>query len=329
MDRQTLTSWIAARGRELGFAAVGVAAVEPMDPAPLRDWLDAGYNAEMAYLRRHLPLRGKLSAVLPGARAVICAALPYPPAREHRPATARFARGRDYHLEMTARLQALWTEIVEQCPDAEGRVFVDAGPLPERELARRAGVGWIGKHGCLIHPKIGSRVVLGEILTTLDLAPTVPLDSTCGACRRCLDACPTGALVAPGVVDARRCLAYLTIEHRGAIPPELRPALGVRLFGCDACQDACPHNPAEPEPPATVAELIAILALTQEAVTARFRDTSLARSKRRGILRNACTALGNLGDVAALPVLQQALQDAEPLVREHAAWALARLQMHA
>jgi len=229
------------------------------------------------------------------------------------------------------RLSALWQAVVRTFPEAQGRLCVDSGPLPERELARRAGLGWVGRHGCLIHPRFGSRFVLGEILTTLELAPTAPVAGACGACRRCVEACPTGALVAPGTVDARRCLSYLTIEHRGAMPHALRPAQGTRLFGCDACQDACPHNrrtdpgadglPAAPPLPA-LAELVTMPAATLAPL---LRGRAVQRAKRSGLRRNACVALGNLGDAAALPALAQALCDADPLVRGHAAWALGRL----
>jgi epoxyqueuosine reductase len=307
-----------------------------MDPAPFRAWLAAGYAAEMAYLERHLPLRADLRAVLPGARSAICVALPYPgpqPGEAAIGAVAKYARGADYHDVVRERLTLLWDELRREHPAAEGRVFVDSGPLPERELARRAGLGWVGKNSCLIHPELGSRFVLGEILTTLALEPTAPITGSCGACRRCLDACPTGALVTPGTVDARRCLSYLTIEHKGPIPRELRPALGTRLFGCDACQDACPHNrvcdiidsPLAPAADLLAPDLPALLQTSPEEFSRRFRGTALQRAKRRGVLRNACVALGNLGDQANIPALAQALQDREPLVRDHAAWALGRL----
>jgi epoxyqueuosine reductase len=295
VDREALTNWILERAQALGAVAAGVAAVTPMDPAPLATWLDAGYGAEMSFLRRHLPLRADLTAVLPEARSVVCVAMPYPPAGDDpvAGAVARYARGEDYHRVVTRLLDALWTALRAQAP-GEGRVFVDSGPLPERELARRAGLGWIGRHGCLITPA-GSRVVLGELLTTIDLAPTAPVAGDCGTCRRCLDACPTGALCAPGVVDARRCLSYLTIEHRGEIPAAVRAAVGTRLFGCDACQDACPHNPAPaalPYPADAVADL---LSLDDDALRARFRGTSLLRAKPDGLRRNARIALDNLG----------------------------------
>jgi epoxyqueuosine reductase len=328
------------RARAHGFVAVGVALVRPMDPSPLVDWLDAGHGAEMTFLRRHAPLRADLAQVMPGARSVICVAMPYPEPEGHglpEGLVARYARGRDYHDVLRERLHALWDDLGI---DAEGRIFVDSGPLPERELARRAGVGWVGKNACLIVPGIGSRVVLGEILTTADLPPTALVAGDCGDCRRCLAACPTAALVAPGVVDARRCLSYLTIEQRGPIPEDLRPLMGTHLFGCDACQDACPHNsPATPLSSGrgaggegragarndTTPSLTPLLALTEETFRARFRNTPILRAKCAGLLRNACIVLGNLGDPAAIPALTRAANDPDPLVREHAAWALERL----
>ncbi|MHB0937968.1 MAG: tRNA epoxyqueuosine(34) reductase QueG [Armatimonadota bacterium] len=327
---------IIERARELGFGAAGIAAVTAMDPAPFRAWLEAGHAAGMDYLARHLPLRADLPSVLPGAHSVICAALPYPgpqPGDSAVGAVAKYARGADYHEVVRERLTLLWDELQREYPEAQGRVFVDSGPLPERELARRAGVGWVGKHSCLIHPELGTRFVLGEILTTLALEPTLPITGSCGNCRRCLGACPTGALAELGVVDARRCLSYLTIEHKGPLPRELRPLLGTRLFGCDACQDACPHNrklqeinsPLTPAPDLLAPDLPALLLMPAEDFTRRFRGTALHRAKRRGVLRNACVALGNLGDPAYLPPLLHALHDSEPLVRGHAAWALGRL----
>ena len=331
------TPWIIERAREHGFPLAGVATVEPMDATPLRDWLEAGYGAEMDYLRRHLPLRADMTTLLPGgAKSVICVALPYPaplPAESASVTVAKYARGADYHDVIRERLEALWREISSRVAGAEGRIFVDSGPLPERELARRAGIGWVGKHSCLIHPDFGSRFCLGEILTTLDLQATAPLPGACGDCHACLTACPTGALLASGVVDARRCLSYLTIEHRGPIPRALRPLIGSRLFGCDACQDACPHNqrlPAIASPLTPAADLLApapcqLLRLTPHEFNARFRATPLARAKRRGLLRNACVVLGNLREQAVVPALCATLCDPDPLLRGHAAWALGQL----
>ena len=330
------TDWLTTRASDCGFAAVGITRVEQMDPAPLRAWLAAGYAAEMAYLQRHLPLRAHLDAVMPGARSVICVALAYPgPTPDESPigAVARYARGADYHTVVRERLQQLWTAIARR-EGGEGRIFVDGGPLPERELARRAGLGWVGRHGCLLHPRLGSRFVLGEILTTLDLPTAAPLSGSCGDCRACLQACPTRALVAPGIVDARRCLSYLTIEHRGAIPCELRPLLGTRLFGCDSCQDACPYNrgvgkgiasPLGGRTDLHSMDLTTVPALSAEAFRALFAQTPLLRAKRRGLLRNACVALGNRQDPSAIPALRDALHDEEALIRGHAAWALGQL----
>lgn len=330
VNATSTAAWLDTLARYAGFAAVGVATVEPMDPTPLRAWLDAGYGAEMTFLARHLPLRADLRAVLPGTRSVFCVALAYPKSPDSM--VAGYARCLDYHEVMRARLSLLWEKVIRAHPEAQGNLFVDSGPLPERELARRAGIGWVGRHGCLIHPRYGSRIVLGEILTTLALPPTSPVAGDCGACRRCLDACPTGALVTPGIIDVRRCLSYLTIEHGGAISRALREQQGTRLFGCDACQDACPYNATAvlPEigvlPPAPpLPGPIELLTMPAEALTRLLRGRAQRRAKRSGLLRNACVALGNQGDPAAIPALAQALRDAQPLIRAHAAWALGRL----
>jgi epoxyqueuosine reductase len=321
-----------------GLIAVGVTPVQPMDPAPLHAWLAAGYAAEMTYLTRHRDTRGDLARLLAGARSVISVAMPYPVptlAPELRPFVARFAQGADYHVELRTRLEALWREISTAVPAADARLFVDAGPLPERELARRGGVGWVGRHACLIVPGVGSRVVLGEILTTLALPATPAHEPSCGPCRRCVDACPTGALVRPGVVDARRCLSYLTIEHKGAIPLAMRSALGTALFGCDRCQDLCPWNrDSEADgvggdsegqaPQRLVATLAEWFTLSNEEFTARYRSTPLWRAKRRGLLRNACVVLGNLQIADARPILERALHEPDPLLQEHARWGLER-----
>lgn len=331
VDRSALTKWIIDRAQALGAAAAGVAAVAPMNPAPLQTWLAAGYGAEMAFLQRHVPLRADVRTVLPEANSVICLAIPYP-ASVQAGSIAAYARGADYHDVVRGVLETLWAEILERNPSAQARLFVDSGPLPERELARRAGIGWPGAHSCLIATGIGTRFVLGEILTTLALTSSDPAYGSCGSCRRCLDACPTGAIVSPGVVDARRCLSYLTIEHRGAIPRELRPLMGTRLFGCDTCQDACPHNAGvegmpslfPPHPHLLAPDAQELLGMTPAAFKQRFRGTSLLRAKWRGVLRNACVVLGNQGNLSAIPALTNALE-LEPLIRGHAAWALGRL----
>jgi epoxyqueuosine reductase len=226
------------------------------------------------------------------------------------------------------------------------RAYVDTGPVLERDLAARAGLGFIGKNTLLIHPRLGSWLFLGELLLDLDLPPigpdfsgpggARPVHGTCGRCTRCLDACPTGALVAPYILDARRCLSYLTIELKGSIPPDLRPLLGNHILGCDVCQQVCPwnrrfarpsHEPGfQPRPGALAPSLLDLMALDDEGFRQRFRGSPVTRANRRGLLRNVAVALGNWGDPAAMPALRRALGDAEPLIQDHAAWALERIR---
>jgi epoxyqueuosine reductase len=218
-------------------------------------------------------------------------------------------------------------------PDVRGKVYVDTGPVLERDLAARAGLGWIGKNTNLLHQELGSWFFIGVVLTTVELDSDEPLPDRCGTCRACLDVCPTQAFVAPYVLDARRCISYLTIEHRGPIPEELREPVGEWVFGCDLCQTVCPWNrnapvtsepaffPARPLPP-----LSSLLEMTESDFKAQFAGTPLTRPKRRGLLRNAAVALGNSRDPAAIPALTRALSDSDVLVREHAGWALSRLR---
>jgi epoxyqueuosine reductase len=249
---------------------------------------------------------------------------------------ARYARYSDYHDVAGARLQAL-TEFVNRLGGGETRSlwYVDTGPLLERDLAQRAGLGFIGKHTNLISRKLGNWFFLAEIITTLELPPDEPEKNRCGSCRRCLDACPTGAIIAPFQLDARRCISYLTIELKGAIPAELRPAVGTRIFGCDDCLAACPwnrfaragsmmaeHRRSELKTP----DLAELLSLDEAGFQARFAGTPILRAKWRGFLRNVCVALGNAGGPAALPALQRAASGPEPLIAEHALWAIGRIQ---
>jgi epoxyqueuosine reductase len=248
---------------------------------------------------------------------------------------ARYAQHPDYHDLLKEPLRAL-TEFL----DTEARVtqrslwYVDTGPILERDLAQRAGIGFVGKHTNLISRSLGNWFLLAEILTTAELEPDAPEHNRCGSCTRCLSACPTGALPAPFTLDARRCISYLTIEHRGSIPEDLRPAIGTRIFGCDDCLAACPwnrfaragallreHHRADLAQP----DLLELLSLDEAAFKARFAGTSLLRTKRRGLLRNVCVALGNVGDPRAIPALTRAAQDPEPLIAEHATWALGRI----
>ena len=247
IDATTIT----ALALDCGFPLCGITEVTPMDPQPLQSWLDAGYGAEMQYLRRHLPLRAQLTKLLPDAKSVISLATPYLSfISDEKVTVADYARGVDYHEVIMVRLQLLWKKILPYYPAAMGNCYVDTAPLPERELARRAGIGWVGKNSCLINPQYGSRILLGEILTNLPLQATGEMSGAspvsdfagCGNCQLCMQTCPTGAITTTGQVDSRRCLSYLTIESRGAIPREFRHVMGSRLFGCDNCQQVCPFN---------------------------------------------------------------------------------------
>jgi epoxyqueuosine reductase len=246
---------------------------------------------------------------------------------------ARYAWGRDYHDVLEPRLRALQADLEAAAPGTRGRAYVDTGPLLERELAAGAGLGWVGKNTMLIRPALGSFFFIGLVLTTAELAPDPPVADRCGTCTRCLDACPTGAFVDPYVLDARRCIAYLTIEHRGAIPETLRDRLGGLAFGCDVCQDVCPWNrraPVTAEAAFATRDLPALtelLALDDAAYRTRLRGSPLKRARRAGLARNAAVALGNRGDAAAGTALAAAAAaDPDPGVREHAGWARHRLE---
>jgi epoxyqueuosine reductase len=251
-------------------------------------------------------------------------------------AIARYARFSDYHDILGDRLKTL-TEYVNQLGDKETRSlwYVDTGPLLERDLAQRAGLGFIGKHTNLISRRSGNWILLAEIITTLELEPDAPEKNHCGHCVRCIDACPTRAITAPFQLDARLCISYLTIELKGSIPLELRPAIGNRIFGCDDCLAACPWNrfahegklmKAHARPGLATPDLMELLQLDEAGFKSRFAGTPILRTKRRGLFRNVCVALGNTGDKSALPALAKAAGDAEPLIAEHARWAMERIE---
>jgi epoxyqueuosine reductase len=337
LTARALTEGLKALALEVGFDRVAIA---PAGRAPHAErfeaWLDAGYAGDMDYLARTRRERADPEALLPGCRAVVTVALAYGP-REDEPswrAVSRYARGRDYHDLMRPRLRALVDWLGEAGGSAvASRAAVDTSAVLERDLAARAGLGWIGKNTNLIAPGAGSYFFIGCVLTTAALLPDRPIADHCGTCTACLDACPTGAFVAPWVLDARRCLAYLTIEHRGDIPDEHKPAMTDWLFGCDVCQEVCPWNrkapaPREPAlaPAAPLPSLQDLLAMDDAAFRARFRGSAMTRARRAGLARNAALLLGNRGDRAAVPALRRALADADAGVRRAAAWALARLE---
>jgi epoxyqueuosine reductase len=247
---------------------------------------------------------------------------------------ARYARGRDYHKVFTRRLKELEAAIRIEFPGAGTRRYVDTGPVLEKLWAERAGIGWRGKHTNLLSREWGSWLLLGAILLDIELEPDPPAGDHCGTCVRCVEVCPTAAITGPYELDATRCISYLTIEHRGSIPVELRPGMGTHVFGCDDCLDVCPWNrfarasrEADFRPrPEVVAPLLAeLVSLDETGFRERFAGTAVMRAKREGLARNACVALGNLGSADHVPVLRGALADASPVVREHAAWALGRI----
>ena len=345
----THTDRIRAEAHRLGFDLVGIARAGPATTADhYMAWLEGGCHGEMTYLARPeaVARRTDMARILPGVRSGVTVGTNYHTASlppnlcddPSRGVIASYAWGDDYHDVLTPRLRQLGAFIeVETDQPVACRAYVDTGPLLERELAVRAGLGFVGKNTNLIHPRLGSWLFLGELLLAVELPP---LDEgaqtgTCGRCTHCLDACPTGALVSPYVLDARRCISYLTIELKGPIPRDLRPLMGNHIFGCDICQEVCPWNrrfarpsaePAfQPRPSGIAPRLLDLLRLDDEGFRRRFRGSPVKRAKRRGLLRNVCVALGNWGDPAAVPALARALHDSEPLIRGHAAWALGRI----
>jgi epoxyqueuosine reductase len=336
---------VKARAREFGFDAVRIATAEPPGhAAAMAAWLNAGMHGEMGYLANRADLRaGPLSSenLLADARSVVLVALSYhfpagrPADGRPRGTVARYARGTDYHLILWEKLKSLGAWVEETWPGERTRGFCDSGPIRERELAARAGLGWQGRHTNLISLDLGNWFFLGALLTTLPLPPDAPTSAHCGTCTRCLTACPTGALVAPHTLDARRCISYLTIELKGPIPLDLRPLMGDRIFGCDDCLAACPWNRAARlgqetrlaarDADAAHPDLLELLALLadEETFRARFKDTPLRRTGRAGLRRNVCVALGNVGGAECIePLTTVRENDPSPMVREHAAWAV-------
>ena len=300
----TLTRTVKERALELGFDRVAVgAAGPPRHGAAFERWLDAGYAGDMSYLERGREARLDPARLLPGWRSVVAVALNYAP-RGDDPAwrgVARYARGRDYHHVIRPRLHALKDTLRSAGgPEVRSRASVDTSAVLERSLAASAGLGWIGKNTNLIAPGLGSYFFIGIVLTTAELTPDATVPDRCGTCTACLDACPTGAFVAPYTLDARRCVSYLTIEHRGEIDESLRAGIGEWLFGCDVCQEVCPWNrhappavdpalaaSAPPGPPET------LVTMSEEAFRERFRGSALKRARRAGLARNARIVLGN------------------------------------
>ncbi|HZN33388.1 MAG TPA: tRNA epoxyqueuosine(34) reductase QueG [Pirellulaceae bacterium] len=337
-----LTDELRRRARRLGFALVGVCpAVAPSGVSRLNEWLERGYAGEMDYLVARQEAYEHPRHVLDGVRSIVMLGLPYETEAPQQPRAgqgriSRYAFGSgDYHDVIHDKLRLLIAALREIAPGAAARGVVDTAPLLEREFAQLAGLGWIGKHTLLINKPAGSYFFLAALLTDQELIADEPFAADhCGTCRACLDACPTGAFPQPYVLDATRCISYLTIELRGPIPAGLRAGIGDWVFGCDVCQEVCPWNhrpqsasePAfQPAEDANPVDLIALLELDDEGFRRRFRHTPLWRARRRGILRNAAIVLGNQRADSAAAALIRALEDAEPLVRGAAAWALGRI----
>jgi epoxyqueuosine reductase len=327
-----------ALARSLGFHALAVTTADPPPHAEaFRRWLADGFHADMAWMERNAARRADPDLVLPGARSVLLLATSYFHGDSPRPTplpgrVARYAWGDDYHDLLAPRLAALDAWLTGH--GGTQRCYVDTGPVLERDLAARAGLGWQAKSTMLLREDLGTWFFLSAILTTLELPPDPVARDRCGRCTRCIDACPTGAIVAPYQLDARRCISYLTIENKGPIPEPLRPGVGDRIFGCDDCLEACPWNrfaQASAETAFALREplrstpLRDLLALDDAAFREAFRGSPILRTKRRGFLRNVCVALGNTGSADDLPALRQAALDPEPLIAEHAAWAIRQI----
>jgi epoxyqueuosine reductase len=324
---------------DIGFDLCGITnAVPPPHHRKYREWIASGAAGEMMYMHRQEPKRADLNEVLPGVKSVVVVAMNYyteaPSAQRQAAVVARYARFDDYHVEMWKRLSLFLAEVQKLAPGAEGKLYCDTGPITERDLAMRAGLGWIGKHTNLINRRLGNWFFIGELLLTKELMIDLPETTHCGTCQRCIPACPTGAITGPYQLDARRCISYLTIELKGSIPVDLRPLIGNRIYGCDDCLAICPWNrfavnsanPAvQPRADLTNPDMIELLTLTDEKFKKKFENSPVLRTKRRGLLRNVCVALGNSKDPAALMHLERARLDYEPLVQEHAAWAIAEI----
>jgi epoxyqueuosine reductase len=327
---------IKARAGEIGLDVCGVTSADPSRHAAFyRQWIAEGKAGEMSWLARDPDRRVDPRVVLPGARSIIVAGINYWQAQpKGRGRIARYALGEDYHDILLEKLAAFAAELEES--GARAKVYVDTGPLLEKPLAERAGIGWQGKNTMLIHPKLGPWLLLGEIVTALELEPDVPESDHCGTCSKCITACPTGAITAPYQLDARRCIAYLTIELKGSIPEEMRPLIGDRVYGCDECLEVCPWNRfaqttrearfLAKEQDTGRDELRDLLEISAADFKRRFAKSPILRVKRRGLLRNVCVVLGNIGTADDLPALERAARHEEPLVREHAEWAMGRIR---
>lgn len=360
-DLSATSGLIRNLAREAGFDAAGVAGVRAEDLPELayfEEWIERGHAGEMEYLKKRDEQgrlqRASLERAAPWAKSVIvCAAnynAPQPystefAALENAPQHGWISRyawsSGDYHDTILARLRQLESRIQDEFgPELRSWCYVDTGPLVERVYAKYAGIGWIGKNTCIINQQLGSWLFLGVILTSLELEPDLPGTDRCGTCTRCIDACPTDAIIAPYQLDSRRCIAYLTIEKRGSIPEELREGIGRHVFGCDICQDVCPWNSKPRKSPRADAQALAtrdelvnpalawLAAMSEDEFRQTFRGSPIKRAKHSGLRRNVAIAMGNSGSAEFLPPLEKLAADPDPSVAEHAQWALNTLHGH-
>jgi epoxyqueuosine reductase len=342
---------IRQRALELGFDDCRfTTAAAPASAEQFQKWLAQKKNAEMSWLERNAPKRADPQKILPGAKSIICLAASYVTGDENTPTTschppfvtrhfpgvvARYAQFDDYHDILGEQLKLLAGFVNQSGSETRSLWYVDTGPLLERDFAQRAGVGFVGKHTNLISRQLGNWIFLCEIITTLEIEPDAREKNHCGKCSRCISACPTNAITAPFQLDARRCISYLTIELKGPIPVEFRKAIGNRIYGCDDCLAVCPWNKFAREGKLMRSyartelagpDLIELLSLDEKNFKSRFAGSPILRTKRRGLLRNVCVALGNTGNESALAALEKSSRDHEPLVAEHARWAISEIE---
>ncbi len=336
------SSSVKSAAHTLGFELVGIAQIGPFDETRFYPtWLDNGYAGEMKYLERQKTARLQPESLLPGARSVIVCAMnyntpqPYTAFDRMRAWISRYAWGQDYHETLKKKLYELSRWIQQNSPHHNTKCYVDTGPLIERVYAKYAGIGWFGKNTCIINQKTGSWLFLGCIITDLELTYDVPPPDRCGTCTRCIDACPTGAILEPYVLDSRKCISYTTIELRGSIPEQDRAGIGHHLFGCDICQDVCPWNrraPASSNPAFEAKDglvwpfLDRLLELNDDEWKGLIHGTAMKRAKVRGLVRNLMVVAGNAGRRELLPKLQRFLMHSDEHVRSHAAWAVEKIE---
>jgi len=340
MKKKQLTRSIKERAYSLGFSAVGIAPVSTVAGDYFQLWLDRQYQGTMSYMNRSAKKRKDPAKVLSGARSIISVSLNYfydfklPYDSPQKGVVSRYASGDDYHKVLGKKLERLLEHIKELDPETQGKTYVDTGPVMDKYWAAQSGIGWLGKHTNLLSREAGSWFFLGEILLSIDLEYDLPGEDFCGTCTRCIDACPTDAIVEPYVLDSRRCISYLTIEQREDISEEFREPMANLIFGCDICQDVCPWNQSIPE--STVGEfkirennrspdLRELAQLTPDEFRDHYRNSPIKRTKWRGLLRNVAVAMGNSRDPEMVPYLEQLLNCGEPLISRHAAWALERI----